>query len=81
MENEKKRDYGDRFNEVEHSSFTPIVFSTCDGMGREATVVVKKLADAIATKSNESYSRVRWLDVVLFSFHTGKVSYPLHTWI
>ena len=27
-------------------------------MGQEASVVIKKLADALATKRNESYSRV-----------------------
>ena len=43
---------------VEHGSFTPLVFSTCGGMGQEASVVIKKLADALATKRNESYSRV-----------------------
>ena len=58
MEDDKKREYGERINEVEHGSFTPLVFSTCGGMGREATVVVKRLADAIATKRNESYNRV-----------------------
>ena len=58
MENDKKREYGERINEIEHCSFTPLVFSTCGGMGREASVVVKRLADALATKRDESYSHV-----------------------
>ena len=58
MEGDKKREYGERIREVEHGSFTPLVFSTCGGMGQEASVVVKKLADALATKRNEGYSRV-----------------------
>lgn len=58
MEGDKKREYGERINEVEHGSFTPLVFSTCGGMGQEASVVLKRLADALATKRNESYSRV-----------------------
>ena len=37
-ENEKKRAYSQRINEVELSSFTPLVFSLTGGMAREATV-------------------------------------------
>ena len=62
LEGDKKREYGEQINEVEHDSFTPLVFSTCGGMGREVTVVVKRLADAVATKRNESYTRaVTWM--------------------
>ena len=41
FEDEKKRAYGERVNEVEHGSFTPLVFSSCGGMGPEAAVVIK----------------------------------------
>ena len=58
MEGDKRREYGERIREVELSSFTPLVFSSCGSIGQEAAVVVKKLADAIATKRNKSYSRV-----------------------
>ena len=58
FENEKKREYGERITEVEHGSFTPMVFSACGGMGAEASVVVKKLASSLAAKRNEAYSRV-----------------------
>ena len=58
MEREKKREYGERINETEHGSFTPLVFSACGGMGKEASVVVKRLAGDLATKRNESYSQV-----------------------
>ena len=58
----KKREYGERINEVEHGSFTPLVFSSCGGMGPEAAVVIKKLANALATKRRVAYSRVvSWL--------------------
>ena len=53
--NLKKREYSERINVVEHGSFTPMVFSACGGIGREATVVIKKLASQIAMKRNESY--------------------------
>ena len=62
FESEKKREYGERVNAVEHGSFTPLVFSACGGMGREATVVVKRLASALASKRHETYSHViNWL--------------------
>ena len=32
--------------------------SSCVGKGQEASVVLKKLADALATKRNENYSHV-----------------------
>jgi len=34
---EKKRDYGDRIHSVEFASFTPLMFSTFGGLGRETT--------------------------------------------
>ena len=43
---------------VEHGSFTPLVFTTGGGMGQEVTVVIRKLANDLAMKRNESYSRV-----------------------
>ena len=62
FEGEKKREYGERINEVEHGSFTPLVFSSCGGMGPEAAVVIKKLANALATKRRVAYSKVvSWL--------------------
>ncbi len=34
-EQAKKREYGDRVREIEFASFTPLVFATTGGMGRE----------------------------------------------
>ena len=58
LEGAKKREYGERVNQVEHGSFTPLVFSSCGGMGPEADIVVKRIADALASKRKESYSKV-----------------------
>ena len=56
---ERKKEYRERINEIEHGLFTPLVFSACGGMGKEASVVVvKRLAGDLATKRNESYSQV-----------------------
>ena len=41
---------------MEHSSFTPLVFSATGGMGREATCFYKRLASMLAQKWDHSYS-------------------------
>ena len=58
FESAKKREYAERITQIEHGSFTPLVFSSCGGMGFEATVVMKKLAASLAMKRNDPYSRV-----------------------
>ena len=58
----KKRAYGQRVREREHGVFTPLVFSTTGGMGREATTFYKRLADKLAWKQQKPYSVVMsWL--------------------
>ena len=52
----KKREYGNRVREVEYASFTPLVFATSGGMGKEATMFFKRLADTLSTKNNDHYS-------------------------
>ena len=47
-EREKKRVYEQRVQEVEHSSFTPLVLSTTGGMGNKATIFYKRLASLLA---------------------------------
>ncbi len=62
FESDKKREYSERINVVEHGSFTPLVFSACGGIGREATVAIKKLAAQLATKRNENYCHlISWI--------------------
>ena len=58
----KKRAYGQRVREVECGVFTPLVFSTTGGMGREATTFYKRLADRLARKRQMPYPVViSWL--------------------
>ena len=58
----KKLEYGQRIREVEHGVFTPLVFTTTGGMGREATTFYQRLADMIASKQQKSYPTVMgWL--------------------
>ena len=57
-ENLKKRAYDQRIREVEHGTFTPLVFSCTGGMGRAAVATYKRLASLIATKRDVHYSEV-----------------------
>ena len=41
-EQEKKRQYNQRIRDVEHSTFTPLVLSTTEGMGRAATTFYRR---------------------------------------
>ena len=57
-ENQKKRAYNERVVQVEKASFTPLVFSTAGGMGKECHILNKRLAELIALKNGEIYSQV-----------------------
>ena len=59
---EKKRAYEERVREIEHGSFSPLVFSAAGGMGTIATVVYKRLASLLAEKQERPYSStLHWL--------------------
>ena len=45
-----EEEYGDRMREVKYAVFTPLVFSTTGGMGKERTVAYERLAELIAQK-------------------------------
>ena len=68
-EREKRHVYENHVREVEHGSFTPLVFSTSRGMGRAATVAYKRLATLIAAKREQPNRNVMgWLRCHLFLF-------------
>ena len=61
-ENEKKRIYNRRVIEIEHGSFTPLVFSSLGGCSREAEIFLKKLCELVAVKRNFTHSKMmNWL--------------------
>ena len=61
-EGEKHRAYEQCIREVEHGSFTPLVFSTSGGMGRAATIAYKRLTSLLASKREQPYCIVMgWL--------------------
>ena len=49
-ENEKKRLYSERLLDIEHGTFTPLVFTTTGGMGKECLKYRIRLAQLIAIK-------------------------------
>ena len=55
-EAEKNRVYEQRILEVEHSTFTPVVFSATGGMAKQCTTFYKRLASLLADKWGHSYS-------------------------
>ena len=68
MSKKKRAEYGRRVRDIEHGSFTPLVFTTTGGMAGEATVFYKRLAALLATKREEPYPTVMgWLRCT-FSF-------------
>ena len=63
---QKKREYGDRIREVESASFTPLVFSTTGGMGREGLTFYRRLAEKLSKHNSASYSgTLAWMRVTL----------------
>ena len=61
-ENLKKRHYEQRIREIEHSTFTPLIFSLTGGLGPAATIFYKRLASLLATKWDQNYSATMgWL--------------------
>ena len=61
-ENEKKQQYASRVMEVEHATFTPLVFTTTGGMAEECLRYHNRLAELIAIKKGEDYANtVSWI--------------------
>ena len=55
--NDGSRDSNDeRIREVEHGTFTPLVFSATGGMGTTAEIFYKRLASLISEKNNQDYA-------------------------
>jgi hypothetical protein len=69
-EREKKRQYNQRIVEVEHGSFTPVVFSAFGGCGRETQHFLSFLAEKLAIKKNFEPS-------VVLSWLRRKISFAL----
>ena len=62
-ENDKKDDYNDRVLQVEHGSFTPLVFCLNGGKGRECRTFYQRLCQMLAEKRSLNYNFVmNWMN-------------------
>ena len=56
-ENEKKRLFSKRVLDIEHGTFTPLVFTTTGGMEKVCLRYNSRLAELIAIKKGEQYAK------------------------
>jgi len=62
LEQLKRRAYDQRIREIEHGTFTPLIFSAMGGLGKASQVTYKRLACLLSEKWGSHYSQViRWL--------------------
>jgi hypothetical protein len=54
----KKRAYEQRVTDIEHGSFTPLVFSTTGGMGELADTFYRRLASLVSAKRDQPYHQI-----------------------
>ena len=81
QEEAKKRDYGHQVRDVEHGVFTPLVFTSTGGMGCEAAVFYRHLADLLATHWGQEYSQsINWLRCRLSFALLRCASYYVYPW-
>ena len=57
-EADKKREYNERVMQVEHGSFTPLIFSLNGGSGPECERYHRHIAQRIADKTGEKYEHI-----------------------
>ena len=62
QENEKKCLYSERVLDIEHGTFTPLIFNTTGGMGKVCLKYHSCLAQLIAMKKGEQYAKtISWI--------------------
>ena len=71
--------YEQRIREVEHASFTPLVFSATGGLGNEAKTFYKRLASLLVSKWDNLYSSMMaWLRCRLTLILTAEILNQMH---
>ena len=58
FENEKKNKYAERIIQIERGTFTPLVFSTLGGYGKEAERFMKRLIELHTNKKADNHSKI-----------------------
>ena len=62
-EKEKKRQYNQRVLNIEHGSFTPLVFTAMGGIGRESKLFYKRFSELLADSRSDHISiTTTWYD-------------------
>ena len=74
MKWKKKRQYNQRIIDIEHGTFTPLIFTTSGAMGHECHKFHKALAEKISQKKDEEYNKVIQYMRVNISFLVVKAS-------
>ncbi len=75
-ESEKRRVYGQRVRDIEHGSFSPLVFSSTGGMGKEAKIVTRICKEKHPVLKNDELDSLQALFLApaiitsLYSWHT-----------
>ena len=73
-EKEKKRQHNEKVINIEHGTFTPLVFSCYGGMAQECSAFFKHLTNLIAEKRNDPYQDVCKLIRTRISFALLRIS-------
>ena len=64
-ENDEKRLYSRRVSNVEHGLFTPLVFTTAGGVGKDCIRYHSRLAELVAAKKGEHNSQtISWIQAM-----------------
>ena len=78
---EKRRAYDERVREIEHGSFSPLVFNTSGGMGKTANIVYKRIASMIAEKQDKTLQQDDALDPMQTKFPFVEIIHHVPPWI
>ena len=73
-EREKRRKYNDRIMNVEHGTFTALIYSINGGMGGESLLFHKALANKIAMKTGDKYCNIINFIICKLSFLMQKLA-------
>ena len=73
-EQNKKREYNQRVIEIEHGTFTPLIFTTSGAMGHECSKYHKTLAEKMSKKTGEKYEDIMRYIRVKISFLVVKAT-------
>ena len=78
-EQEKKREYNGRVLEIENGVFTPLVFSTSGGIGRDSTVFYKRLhGGLLVRKARQAILSDYGMAAMLPQFCPASLCYSMH---